>query len=105
MTLLGMEMNATRARAVIGPAAEYPLPLPLDPPVLELPLVLSLEKKAPQVGQSGSRLVRQLPHLACQNFLPSVGQPERFSRLTSLTRRARGHSSTTLPGHCPSANP
>ena len=75
MSLLGFDINATRARGVIGPAGHYPLPLPLDPPNAELALALSLEKKVPQVGQAGLQLARHSPHWVCQNFLPFIGQP------------------------------
>jgi hypothetical protein len=73
MTLLGLDLNATRARAVSGPVGDFPCPLPLDPPGVELPLVISLEKSIPEVGQCGVRLLRQLPLLACHSFLAQVG--------------------------------
>jgi hypothetical protein len=73
MKLLGLDLNATCARAVHGPVGEYPLALPLDPPGQDLPLVLTLEKHPPQVGRSGLRLYRDQPHLTCSNFLAELG--------------------------------
>src|SRR5262245_20268086 len=70
MSLLGLDLNATRARAVSGPPGDFPLPVPLDPPALELPLVVSVERAVPQVGHVGLRLRRLSPHLICHNFLP-----------------------------------
>ncbi len=74
MTLLGLDLNATRARAVHGPAGEYPRALPLEPPDHDLPMVLSLENYRPEVGRSGLRLVRNLPHLTCAGFFTHLGK-------------------------------
>lgn len=93
MTLLGLDLNASRARAVQGRAAEYALALPLDPPALELPLVVSLAGAQPEVGAPGLRLTRLLPHLTCQNFLANVGKngqavsPEPFALPSSPAPR------------------
>jgi hypothetical protein len=73
MTLIGLDLNATRARAVHGPAAAVPSPLPLDGPSLELPVALSLEGRQPVVGRAGAGLCRKAPHLACLDFLPFLG--------------------------------
>jgi hypothetical protein len=73
MTLLGLDLNATSVRAVHGPTGDYPLGLPLDPPGEVLPMVLSLEKHAPEVGRAGLRLLRNQPHLTCSNFLAHLG--------------------------------
>ncbi len=75
MTLLGLELNACRGRAVSGAQGDFPCPLPLEPPSVELPMVLSLERSRPEVGLAGLRLVRQLPHLCCRNFLAGLGAP------------------------------
>jgi FHA domain len=74
MTLLGLDLNATRARAVRGPAGEYPRGLPLEPPDQDLPMVLSLQNYRPEVGRSGLRLVRNLPHLTCAGFFTHLGK-------------------------------
>jgi hypothetical protein len=72
MTLVALDWNATRARAVLGPAEDYPLPVPLEPPGLELPMALTLERQ-PQVGSAARRLLRQAPHQVCHGFLPHLG--------------------------------
>jgi FHA domain len=74
MSLLGMDLNATRARAVRGPLGEYPCTEPLDAPRADLPLVMCLQGRAPVVGVAGLRLCRKSPHLAWRNFLPQLGE-------------------------------
>jgi hypothetical protein len=72
--VVGLDLNAGRARAVYGPAAgATPRPLPLDDPHPDLPLAVSLERRSPEVGRAGSGLVRRLPHLVCRDFLPALG--------------------------------
>lgn len=73
-TLVGLDLNATCARAVHGPVGAYPLALPLEPPSQDLPMILSLETPMPEVGRAGLRLSRGQPHLTCHNFLPHLGQ-------------------------------
>ena len=75
MTLLGLDVNATRARAVSGTMGDFPCPLPLDPPATDLPMFISLNKPRPEVGQAGIHLVRQMPHLVFQDFLANLGEP------------------------------
>jgi hypothetical protein len=74
MTLVAFDWNATRVRAVLGEADDYPLPLPLEPPALELPAVVTLERQ-PQVGSAGRRLLRQAAHQVCHDFLAHLGRP------------------------------
>jgi len=73
MIYLGVDLNATRARAVSGTPGDFPCSLPLDPPALELPLILSLAGSSPELGSPALRHVRQLPHLVCHSFLASLG--------------------------------
>jgi hypothetical protein len=77
MTLIGLDLNATRARAIQGEnhgSGPYvPLGLPLDGNERELPLALSLEERQPRVGRAGVGLCRRSPHLACLDFLPYLG--------------------------------
>lgn len=73
MSLVGLDVNATRARAVSGPASQNVALLRLDSDQVELPLALSLEGKQPQVGRAGFALSRARPHLACLDFLPHLG--------------------------------
>jgi hypothetical protein len=78
MKLIGVDFNSLRVRAVQGLLGEFSLPLPLDPPAQDLPLILSLEGTTPEVGQAGLRLCRRQPHLTCQGFLPFVGENEAY---------------------------
>lgn len=73
MAILGLDMNATCVRAVHGPAEDYALIMPLDPPGQALPMVLSLEKPVPEVGRAGQSLLRADPHLTCHDFLTHLG--------------------------------
>lgn len=78
MTLIGVDLNATRARALHCTAAG-PAPLPLEGCHAELPLALSLENRTPAVGKAGLALCRKLPHLACMDFLPHLGTNRQWS--------------------------
>lgn len=73
MNLVGLDINASRVRAVQGPAGAPPHALPLDETRRDLPMALSLEHRALQVGLAGLALCRELPHLACDNFLAHMG--------------------------------
>jgi len=70
MTLIGLDLNATRARAVHGPAGSYPVPLRLEDEYRDLALAVSLADRKPVAGRSATHLCRQQPHLACLDFLP-----------------------------------
>jgi hypothetical protein len=72
-TLIGLDLNATRARAVSGVADSQPLALLLEEHGEELPVALSLEDRHVEVGSSGVSLCRRLPHLACLDFLGFLG--------------------------------
>src|SRR5207244_7837940 len=78
MTLVGLDLNATRARAVAGQADALASALLLEEGHSELPLALSLEGRHPQVGRAGIRLCRRLPHLACVDFLAALGEPREW---------------------------
>jgi FHA domain len=77
MSLIGLDLNATRARAIQGEnqgsSLRVPIALLLDGHERELPLALSLEGRQPQVGRAGTALCRKSPHLACLDFLPYLG--------------------------------
>jgi hypothetical protein len=77
MTLLGLDLNSSRVRGVCG-AAGLPRPIALDGAERELPLTISLERRKPEVGQTGVSLCRRLPHMACINFLPHLGTPREW---------------------------
>jgi hypothetical protein len=80
MTLFGLDLNASRARAVGAALGEFPLTVPLDPPEAELPLWISLEQRTPAVGRAGLRVCRRLPHRVGHGFLPALGQPDDTGR-------------------------
>jgi hypothetical protein len=75
MKLFGIDLNANRARAVAGPADDFPRPVALEPPHAELPLAVSLERPRPAVGAAGLRLCRRAPHLARTGFLAEMAGP------------------------------
>src|SRR5439155_16478606 len=67
-------LNTPRVRAVQGPPQLAPRALALDEARDELPMILSLEGRHPQVGRAGAALCRQSPHLACLDFLAHLGE-------------------------------
>ena len=84
MTLVGLDLNSGRARAVAGPAAKTPGPVHLDGDRAELSLAIALDDRAPRVGRAGFALLRARPHLVCADYLPALG-----SRATWGTDRHR----------------
>jgi hypothetical protein len=74
MSLIGLELNGTRARAVIGPGEVPPRTLALDGKGGDLPMAVSLENRRPEVGRAGLALCRRLPHLTCTDFLADLGE-------------------------------
>jgi molecular chaperone DnaK (HSP70) len=78
MTLIGLDLNASRARALQGEnpgsGPHVPLGLTLDDNERDLPLAVSLEARHPRVGWAGVGLCRRSPHLACMDFLPYLGE-------------------------------
>jgi hypothetical protein len=78
-TLVGLDLNATRARAVHGPAAVMPRGLTLDGTHDELPMVLSLQGRHPEVGRAGAGICRQSPHLVCSGFLAHLGEAREWA--------------------------
>lgn len=78
MTLIGLDLNATRARAVIGPAGVAPSALPLDGAERDLPVLLNLEGRQHEVGRSAWNRRRRVPHLVCANFLPHLGSTQQW---------------------------
>jgi hypothetical protein len=77
MTVIGLDLNATRVRAIQGENAgsgpHVPLGLPLEGNERELPMAVSLEERQLRVGRAGVGLCRRSPHLACMDFLPYLG--------------------------------
>ncbi len=79
MTLIGVDLNATRARAVYGPSHSFPLPLKLEEEQRDLPLAVSLAERKPVVGRPGLALCRSQPHLTALDFLAHLGEPRQWS--------------------------
>ncbi len=77
--LVGLDLNATRARALAGPADALPAPLLLEVDNEELPLALNLENRHAEIGSSGLSLCRRLPHLVCHDFLGHLGTDRQWS--------------------------
>src|SRR5207253_9613136 len=73
MTLIGLDLNATRVRAVQGPPQNVPMILPLNGNHDELPVAISLEERTLAVGAAGNVLRRQKSYLACLDFLGHLG--------------------------------
>jgi hypothetical protein len=73
MTLVGLDLNSTRARAVHGPASGQPKPLALEDGQVELPLALALGGRSPVAGRTATAVCRKEPHLVCSDFLPHLG--------------------------------
>jgi hypothetical protein len=74
MSLIGLDLNGTRVRAVMGPGEVPPRALALDGQGGDLPLAVSMENRRPEVGRAGLALCRRLPHLTCTNFLAELGE-------------------------------
>src|SRR5438552_1407322 len=79
MSLIGIDLSSTRARAVAGPRPRSATMLALDEDRLDLPLAVSLAGKQAVVGRAGAALCRRLPHLACLDFLPYLGTARAWS--------------------------
>jgi pSer/pThr/pTyr-binding forkhead associated (FHA) protein len=86
--LVGLDLNASRARAVGGPAGAAE-PLALEDRHADLPLALSLEGEPPAVGRAGLRICRRLPHLVWVHFLPHVGEPAQWGSGRGLVDAAQ----------------
>jgi hypothetical protein len=87
MTMLALDWNATRVRAALGEAGDYPLPVALDPPGIDLPLAIYLGKSAPEVGGAALRQCRSAAHLVCRAFLPHLTEQTSQGPLWQAGRR------------------
>jgi hypothetical protein len=90
MTMLALDWNATRVRAVLGAAGDYPLPVPLEPPGLDLPIAISLAPAVPEVGGAALRQCRSAAHLVCQAYLPHLTNAPGQGRLWRAGRHSLG---------------
>lgn len=79
MNLVGLDLNSTRTRAMIGPAGVAPQPLALDGDKRDLPTAISMQGRHLDVGRAGAALCRQLPYLVCENFLSRLGTHHEWS--------------------------
>ena len=77
LRFVGIDLNATRARAVVAGEGRT-RPILLDEAGEELPLTLHLEPRIPTAGAEAVRLCRLSPHLVCSNFLGAIGQPHEW---------------------------
>lgn len=72
---VGLDVNATRLRAMSCETGRPPRSLLLDEPHADLPLAVSLENRHPEVGRAALGLERRLPHLTCFAYLDALTQP------------------------------
>src|SRR5262249_54820802 len=102
MTLVALDLNATRVRAATGTSALDARPLALDGKQPELPMALSLEGRHAALGRAGTALCRRSPHLACLCFLPYLGQRREWAgpRLTIDADRAVSLALEHVAGLC-----
>src|SRR5205807_8458039 len=104
-TLAGFEINATRARAVHGPALIEPRMLALEEQHEDLPMVLGLDGRRPRLGRAGAGLCRQSPHLICNDFLAALGEKREWviGRHRLDARKAVALVLERLQAACPEA--
>jgi hypothetical protein len=74
---LGIDLNASRARAAMGNASRGRIVL-LDDPNPDLPLAISMEKRSLEVGRAGVALSRRMPHFVCSGYLQYLGQVQEW---------------------------
>lgn len=78
MTVLAFDWNATRVRAVMGRAGNIPLPMALEPPSVELPLAIALDKASAELGNAPLARCRAAARQMCTSFLPHLGTARRW---------------------------
>jgi hypothetical protein len=101
MALVGLDLNATRARAVARDVGDFPATVLLRPSGEDLPLSISLAGSALEVGTAGLKLCRRLPHLVYQNFLAAVGETQARSRgWLQAPRRLDANQAAAAVLHC-----
>lgn len=79
MAVTGVDLNATRIRAVNGPSGAFPLGVRLEEQSRDLFLALNLAEKKIRVGRIGLSQCRQQPQFAVVDFLPSLGSTRKWT--------------------------
>ncbi len=79
MTLIAVDVNASRIRLLQGPAPREGRPVALEGSEPDLPLAVNLEGRSALLGRAGLAICRRSPHLACINFLPSLGEQREWA--------------------------
>lgn len=77
LRLVGVDMDATRARAVVAGEGK-PRPVLLDELGEDLPLFLQLDERTPVIGSAAVAEYRTSPHRICSNFLGALGIPQEW---------------------------
>lgn len=77
-SVIGLDLNATRARAVVGGAESTPQALLFADESEELCLALNLEGRHVEIGAAALANCRRLPHLVCHDFLGSLGEKKHW---------------------------
>lgn len=102
--VVGLDINATRCRAAVGPAGLPPRAALLDESSEELPLALALDRRPAGVGHVALGHRRRSPHLLCSGFLPLLGEPrtwtagrQKFDAAAALTAVASAASDRVGP--------
>jgi hypothetical protein len=74
---LGIDLNAGRARAAHGKVGRNKL-FALNDPHADLPLMISLDRRAPEMGRAALAQSRKVPHAICSGYLPHLGLPQEW---------------------------
>jgi len=99
LRLVGIDLNATRLRAVVAGEGRT-RPILLDDAGEDLPLFLRLDQRSPVAGSDAVGLIRLMPHSVCSNFLGSLGLPHewRCGRHVLTPESATRHTFDKLAG-------
>jgi hypothetical protein len=75
---LGVDLNASRLRAMSSETGRPPRAVLLDDPHPDLPVAVALDRGVPEVGRAAWAVARRLPHLTCFDFLSGLGLPREW---------------------------
>ena len=104
MSVVGLDLNATRARAVHGTGLGSPGGLDLEDGRRDLPLAVSLEGRSPVVGGRRRQAAPQGPAPRLSRFPPRPRPAARMDRRPSSARRRR-RPRPRLPATAPVPRP